>query len=331
VALAGAGAAATIHALAARAAGLRVTAVASAGGTSARHLAGQLDARRVEPRDLPAGADLLVVATPPEAHETLAIAGLVGGAAVLVETPIAATLAAADRLVATASATGGPALRVAENLRFSPVWRAVLPHRPRLGTLRHLSARTVQAPPTWRRPRPSAGAGGVLLDAGVHAVALVLEFAGSPPRGVAAELGAGHPDGAEDRARVRIRFDDGLVAGVEAAWAGTEPHWELQAAGDRGVVRMELVPEIVVEADGEELALPGPRHAAADPTLERFGYVDQLLDMAAGGAGAQRPEQARQVLEVICAASASAAGGGSEVVLPFAGDRTATPLQLWRG
>ena len=43
VALAGAGAIAVVHALAAPSAGCRVTAVASAGGSSARHLAGQLD------------------------------------------------------------------------------------------------------------------------------------------------------------------------------------------------------------------------------------------------------------------------------------------------
>ncbi len=37
------------------------------------------------------------------------------------------------------------------------------------------------------------------------------------------------------------------------------------------------------------------------------------------------------MLEVICAAYRSAGSGGDEVTLPFDGDRTATPLQLWKG
>jgi hypothetical protein len=37
------------------------------------------------------------------------------------------------------------------------------------------------------------------------------------------------------------------------------------------------------------------------------------------------------VLEVICAAYASAGAAGTEIRLPFDGDRALTPLELWRG
>src|SRR4051794_27368919 len=97
VALAGAGYIAVVHALAAQAAGWKVRAVASAGGTSARHLAGELDARKVSPEALPDGADVLIVATPPASHVPLVLQGLAAGATVLVEKPLATTLAGADR------------------------------------------------------------------------------------------------------------------------------------------------------------------------------------------------------------------------------------------
>ena len=38
----------------------------------------------------------------------------------------------------------------------------------------------------------------------------------------------------------------------------------------------------------------------------------------------------RTVLDIVCAAYASAAAGGADVAVPFTGPRDRTPLQLWR-
>jgi predicted dehydrogenase len=329
VALAGAGSIAVVHALAAPLAGLRVHAVASAGGTSARHLAGELDARRVRPDDLPAGADLLVVATPPTSHAHLALQGLAAGAAVLVEKPVTTTLEEADRLVEAAAARGA-VLRVAENLLAAPGWREVRRRRP-AATPTHLSARAVQPPPDWGHFREALGAGGVLFDLGPHPLALVLELAGSPPVGVAAALHSGRHDGADDRAQVSVRFADDLTAGVEVSWSADDAEWSLQAAWPDGVVRWELVPRVALEIDGDPVPLPPAPGDIPDARLAELGYVQQLRDVVAEPAIGQTAEQARSVLEVICAAYASAGADGAEVPLPFTGDRSATPMQLWRG
>lgn len=331
MALAGAGAMGAVHALAADAAGLEVVAVASAGGESARHLAGQLEARRTSPVDLPAGADLVVVATPPDSHAALALQCVRAGAGVLVEKPLAATLAEADLLVTVA--TEGPGrLVVAENLLHAPAWRAVRHHGTGLGTLTHVSARTLQPPPNWGHFTRPLTVGGVLFDLGPHPVALVLELVGTAPVAVAAELRSSRVDGADDEAEVRLRFADGTVVSVEVSWTAPEPVWDLQVAGTTGVVRLELFPDTTVERDGEPVALPAPRYArAADPSLETFGYVDQLVDLATAGGAGQSAAAAATVLEVITAAYSSAGRGGSEVALPFAGDRTLTPMQHWRG
>lgn len=328
LALAGAGYIAVVHALAAAAAGVRVAAVASAGGSSARHLAGELDARRCRPDDLPAGAELLVVATPPEHHVALAIQGIDAGAAVLVEKPLATTLADADRLAAAAPA-GDSTVRCAENLLHSPAWRAAMERRAGHGPLGHLSVRTLQPPPDWGHFARPLQAGGVLFDLGPHPIALALAVADEAAVGVTAEMSSTREDGADDDARLAIRFESGLVATLHVSWTSPEPTWDLQAAGDELVLRWELLPELRLEHNGDQVELPA-RHDAADPRLEQFGYVDQLLDVLSGSNVGQDVDQAVGVLELICAAYASAGAGGTEVALPFRGDRSRTPMQHWR-
>lgn len=340
VALAGAGAIAVVHALAAPEAGCRVTAVASAGGSSARHLAGQLDeqgrhpVRNVAVEQLPAGADLLVVATPPDSHSELVLVGLAAGADVLVEKPLTTTLAEADRLVEAASAPGAPLLRCAENLLHAPAWTAAVAHRRGMGTLGHLSAATRGTPPSWGHFERPLTAGGVLFDLGPHPLALVMELAAERVVGVSATLSSTRADGADDDASVSLRFTSGLVASVDVSWTADEPEWSVQAASDDSVVRLELYPEVTLEVNGEAVGIPSRYPGAADVRLERMGYIDQLRSIAAEATGTpvasgQGPEAARDVLEVICAAYASAGAGGAEVPVPFTGDRTRTPMQLW--
>lgn len=328
IALAGAGFIAVVHALAANDAGIKVRSVASAGGSSARHLAGELDARRCSVDQLPDGADLLVVATPPRSHVDLAIAGIDSGAAVLVEKPVAPTLAEADRLVDAVAGTAGSRVTVGENLLHAPAWKAFVALRPTLGALGHLSLQTLQPPPSWGHFAQPLLDGGVLYDLGPHAIALALGAADEPLLGLNAELSSTRDDGADDAASVQLRFASGLVATVEVSWTSPEPSWQLQAASDTGVLRLELLPEVLLEHNGEPVGI-ADRHDATDPSIERFGYIDQLLDAVSDAPTGQSPIAARGVLEVICAAYASA-GSGTEVPIPFTGDRTLSPQQLWK-
>lgn len=354
MAIAGAGSIAVVHALAAGPAGIDISAVASRGGKSARHLAGQLDADRVSVDRLPAGADLMVVATPPGTHQMLFEQGLSAGSAVLVEKPLTTTLASADEMVAVAERPGSPASMVAENLLSSPYWQAALRHRGQTGTLTHLSARVVQSPPNWGHFLEPLDAGGVLFDLGPHPISLVLGLAGEDVVGVAAELSSTREDGADDDATVRIRFASGLRADIELSWTSPESHWAIQAASPDTVVRLEFVPEARIEVNGDPVDVPRS-HDVVDPRLETMGYVDQLRtlaslirpddtgsgsthsddgpDSATGPVGTigQSVRAARDVLEIIVAAYSSAGRGGDEISIPFTGDRDLTPMQLWRG
>jgi myo-inositol 2-dehydrogenase/D-chiro-inositol 1-dehydrogenase len=336
VAFAGAGAISAVHGLAAKAVGLTTVAVASRDPARAAERAGQMGARAVRYADLPAGADLVVVCTPPARHVDDAMSALQGGAAALVEKPLATTLADADRLVAAATRHPGR-VGYAENLAHAPAVVAALARRPRLGTVTHLEARVEQPAPTWGDFLTEGWGGGALFDLGPHPLALAVLLARpARPVAVSARLagGEGHP--VDEHAEVNLRFDSGLVAQVLVSWRSTgDVVWDVQAAGATGVVRIELLPHPVLEVDGEPVALPADHRPLPDPKLAELGYCAQLATMAGDVANGREPAMGaafgREILDIVCAAYASAGAGGAAQAVPFTGDRNLTPLRLWRG
>ena len=336
-ALAGAGWISAVHGLAIRALpDSRVVAVASRTEESAQRRAAETGGRVVGYDDLPAGADIVVVATPPARHAADALRAMAAGAAVVVEKPLCTTLQDADRLVRVVDSGG--VLTYAENLLFADATAAALSEAAGLGPLRHLSARALQPRPTWGEFTRRHWGGGVLFDLGVHPLALVLRAARATPVSVSATFDASPDVEVEDHARVQLRFDSGLAAEIEVSWRDPTPVWDLQAASDTGVVRFDLLPEVALERDGEPVEsppLPVRQDAAqTPPQLDRFGYVEQLRDAVAArragrASGISDVHLGRDVLEIVCAASESARTG-DEVALPWTGARDQTPIQLWR-
>jgi predicted dehydrogenase len=336
LAFAGAGWVTAIHGLAADALGqVHVVHVASRRGFSASRRAEQTGAIVCRYDELPGGADAVIVATPPAVHRVEAERAVTDGAYALVETPLAATLADADAIVALAQRGPG---RVAygENLAHSPAVAEAVGACRRIGDLTHLEVRLAQGRPDWSEQRldPEWG-GGALLDLGVHALAIAL-LAAAPARVVAveAEVEAGNGLEIDDDATVTLLFDTGLRAEVRATWRAAAPMWDAQAASPTGAVRLELVPNPTVELNGVALALPDPDPRVASPQLHHLGYVAQLAALAADVAGDRVPRTTpvfgRYVLEIVCAAYTAARTGKPES-LPFTGRRDLTPHQLWVG
>lgn len=326
-----------VHGLAVRALpGGRVVAVASRTPDAAAARAAETGGEVVTYEQLPAGADIVVVATPPARHATDALRAMAAGAAVVVEKPLCTTLADADRLVRVAEAGG--VFTYAENLLFSDATAGALTEVAAIGPLRHLTARALQPRPTWGDFTRRHWGGGVLFDLGVHPLALVVRAARAQPVAVRARFGASADVEVEDHAMVELRFGSGLLARVEVSWRDTTPMWDMQAASDTGVVRFDLLPELTLERDGEPVALPplpeDDHDTAVPPQLHRFGYVEQLrVTEAAWRAGRSSTLSdaafGRELLEVVCAAAVSARTG-EEVLLPFTGPRDRTPVELWR-
>jgi predicted dehydrogenase len=335
LAFAGAGWITAIHGLAVDAVPrLTVVHVASYRGLSAGRRAEQTGAAVCRYEDLPGGADAVLVATPPAQHRREAERAVAGGAMAVVETPLAATLADADAIVALAAEGGRVAY--AENLVHSPAAAEAVSACRRIGTLTHLEVRFAQGRPDWSEHRhdPSWG-GGALFDLGVHAIAVALLMA-APAHVVAvdsAKVEAGRALEVDDDATVTLSFDTGLRAEVRASWRAAAPTWDAQAASRTGAVRLELVPDASVEINGVALRIPPEPDRAVSPQLHYLGYIGQLEALLADVESGRQPRSSaafgRHVLEVVCAAYQTAATG-ARTPLPYAGARDLTPHEIWQ-
>lgn len=336
IALCGAGWIAMAHAAAARRLGHELVAVASRTPERAAAFASTFSTTAVGYDDLPHGAEIAIVATPPQCHAADAVRMLDAGASVLLEKPLCRTLAEADALVAAAARHGGRLL-YGENLAYAPVVQRMIALTPRVGALTHLEVRALQGLPTWGEFTTDEWGGGALFDLGAHPLAVALLVANAAGEGrpvaVSAELRGGAGHGTDEHAEVSLHYRSGLVGRVVASWQGEpEPVWDAQVAGATGVVRAELLPMPQLELNGTEVAMPVAIGELA--TLVNLGYEVQLQALIGDVAAAREPTMSarfgREVLQVTLAAYASAGQAGAAVPLPFAGPRDATPLQLWR-
>jgi predicted dehydrogenase len=151
-------------------------------------------------------ADALIIAAPAELHHALAAAALRAGKHVLVEKPIAATLAEADDLAGLAAA-GKLVLQVGHLERFSAAHAAL---SGRLGPPLYIEA--VRVAPFKRRGTDVS----VILDLMIHDLDLILALVASPIESVDA-VGAAVASPHEDIANARIRFVNGAVATITAS------------------------------------------------------------------------------------------------------------------
>jgi myo-inositol 2-dehydrogenase / D-chiro-inositol 1-dehydrogenase len=320
-----------MHAMAAKALGIDVQAFASRTHEHAETKAHEFGGRAVAYGELPAGAGMVVVATPPKRHVDDALQALAAGAAVLVEKPLATTLADADRLVA--ADTEGR-LAYAENLAHCPAVQAMLGRVGSIGEPSFIEIRMAGPRPTYGEFLTPEWGGGALFDLGAHPIALALLFGGSAQvTSVTATIEGGSDHKSDEAATVTMSFHTGLRANVIVSWRAELPLWDVQVSGPTGVVRAELLPNPSVEHNGDAVTLP---RAKFSPTqVETLGYLAQLRSFASDLADDRQPVLdaafGRLVLEVICAAYASAGNGSTSVALPFAGPRDRTPIQLWRG
>lgn len=318
-----------VHAVCAQAIGAPVIAVSSRTGARAAERAEQTGARPVDFTDLPAGADAVIVCTPPDRHAEDTLRAIAADAAVLVEKPLASRLTEADALV-----DAGGRILYGENLAFSPVFVETHRQISRIGTIDFVEIRQLSPRPTWGEFLEPTRGGGVLFDLGAHAVALALLIAGSDaPVSVTASLDRSSEADVDDAAEVHIEFASGMRCRLEVDWRSPDTVWDIQASSATGVVRAELVPNPVIEVNGDPIGLP-PLSGVTEATIERLGYVEQLRTLEAIVGGMDSPIDARfgrRVLDLLCAAYTAARAPGAAVALPFTGPRDRTPHELWSG
>ena len=150
--------------------------------------------------------DAVTIATPTVSHVEIALRFVKAGVPVLVEKPLAASLAEADRLVETAAARGA-LLATGHTERFNPAVAAALPlvSSPRFIEIHRLGA----------FPERSLDID-VIFDLMIHDLDLLLAVVGSEVISVEA-VGVNVLTPRVDIANARLRFASGCIANVTAS------------------------------------------------------------------------------------------------------------------
>ena len=122
--------------------------------------------------------DAVVVAVPPTLHPAIADAACRAGKPLLIEKPLATSLAEARHIASMVSASGVRAM-VAHTLRFNRTVQTVQAHVPEIGPLHalYLSQRFEPSPLAWLDRRTESG-GGIVLHTGVHSFDLLRVLTG---------------------------------------------------------------------------------------------------------------------------------------------------------
>lgn len=158
------------------------------------------------------------ICLPHHLHAPYAFQAIEAGRHVLLEKPMAMSVAECDRILATAD-TAGVSVGVSHNQLFYEPHRrlAQMLDAGELGDLRAIRARLAIGGKygAWRSDPEQAG-GGLLMDAGVHRV-YVLERLGGPIRAVSAVMDR---PGGEDLYSILLEFESGAIGTIDATYHG---------------------------------------------------------------------------------------------------------------
>ena len=204
--------------------------------------------------------------------------------------------------------------------------RLALTHAAQLDGIDLIEVRALQARPTWGDFLTEGWGGGVLFDLGAHPLAIALLLAApARPVEVRAVLEGADDHPVDEHAEVTLQLDTGAQAGSMASWRGAE-HARVGRPGllprRRGAPRAGP-PHRSSSATAPRCRLPA-RPTACRPPLVDLGYLGQLECVRAATSPRDAPRRSgpafgRTVLDITCAAYASAAEGGAWVPLPFDG------------
>lgn len=275
--------------------------------------------------------DAVGVCVPNYLHAEVTIAALEAKKHVLVEKPIATTLAEADAMVAAARAHRRY-LMVEQTQRFDPVHEVaydILRSR-RLGRVHMVRGRIGHAGPeywsstsSWFTDKRQAG-GGALIDVGVHLIDLLRWLSGKAVKRICAIAKTLKKSVAvEDNASCLLEFADGTIGTCEVSWT-TRPY-EVATAfyAERGTLRTAVGTRhpVVVQfgrVDGDP-NLPREQESYPPvPSVSRQGgaYPSFVRCLKHGRPPFVSGEEGRTTLEIVLAAYRSIRQGGW-VTLPL--------------
>lgn len=181
--------------------------------------------KSMEPLLAEGGVDALVIGTPNFLHLPQAIAALERGIHVMVEKPMAMTVAEAEQICASADKSG-TTLMVAHCWRFDEDVLWLKEQVGKLGKIirtKSYGVHTHWGPSGWFTEKELAG-GGALADMGIHALDTARFLIGDPqPVSVYAKIGTYYKDfDVDDTGTIIVNWSNGVTSYIESGW--WQPH-----------------------------------------------------------------------------------------------------------
>lgn len=206
--------------------------------------------------------DLVVVATPNDAHAPLALEAIDRGLPVVVDKPLAVSATEAEAVVLAAE-QAGVLLTVFQNRRWDSDHLTLvrLLAEDRLGTVLRYESRFERWRPApdasaWRESAPPERGGGQLLDLGSHLVDQALVLFG-PATHVYAEVDARRGNPSDDDAFLALRHANGVISHLRASAITAAPGPRLRVLGTEAAF-------VVSELDSQENELRAGRRPGTD-------------------------------------------------------------------
>jgi len=212
-------------------------------GARARAVAAQHGCAAFEsPAALLREVDAVSVTVPTVAHREAAVAALAQGCHVLVEKPMAVTVAEADAML-QAARSAGRVLQVGQVERFNPALAAA---RARIRRPKFIEAHRLAV------FQPRSLDIDVVFDLMIHDVDIVLELTAQIPDSVSA-VGVAVLSPSEDIANARLEFPDGCVANLTASRVSQERLRRIRFFQSDAYVSVDLF-----ERTGDVVSVSGP-------------------------------------------------------------------------
>ncbi len=247
--------------------GSQLIAVADASAEAATRVAQELNVEAVSDyRDLFGRVDAISIAVPTPMHHEIACAALERGIHVLVEKPIATTVAEAQEMVATAR-THRRVLQVGHLERFNP---AIVSAVQRMTAPRFVESHRL-APFKQRGTDVS-----VVLDLMIHDIDLIQELVGEPIESIDA-VGAQVFSGEIDIVNARIRFKGGCVANTTASRVSMKQERKIRLFQDDAYLSIDMQQKILTVIRKKDAA-PVESPAQVSIEEESFDQGDALRD-----------------------------------------------------
>jgi len=263
------------------------------------------------------GIEAAIISTPNHTHHPIAMALLGAGIHVLVEKPMAVSLAQADEMIALARSRG-LVLQVNQTLRFTPHY-AFLKDLIAEGTIgKPLHIRCVRAGTSSPDKSWSPGAkwflskaahGGVVMDIAVHMADLLQWYFGPVARVAAFGQSRIAEGDVTDHVASLFEFTDGATGVLELSWNYPKSTGYLEIYGEKGVIRTGFNDHPV------ELSVAGGAFEPVEPTGRHYrNSHEAFLDAIAGSGPSPVPGEVGRNALALCLAIEAASEKRTEII-----------------